>query len=90
MLIENIIGIDLDVPDRRINWDIRLTEEHGIRSLGLGSLGGADLLCKARTSADTPAKAELSCRSDLIVCITRGSVSKTVELNNGEVVSATV
>ncbi len=90
MLIENIIGIDIDVPDRRVNWDIRLTEAHGVRSLGLGGLGRADLLCKARKSADAPAEVELSCHSDLTVRITRGSVSKTIEVQKGAVVSATV
>jgi hypothetical protein len=28
MLIENIIGVDLNAPEKRIDWTIRLTEAH--------------------------------------------------------------
>ncbi len=90
MLIENVIGIDIDVPGRRVNWDIRLTEEHGVRGLSPGRGGRGDFLAKSRTSPDTPAEIELSCDSDMTVHITREGASRTIELTGGKTVSVTV
>ncbi len=67
MLIENIIGIDLDLARRRATWDIRLTEGHGVRSLRVGPGQTADFLCEPRRGASAPAS--VSMRSDVELSI---------------------
>jgi len=61
MLIENIIGLDVNAPERTVTWDIRLTEEHGVRQLEIGE-GKADFLCRARKNPAAPARVDI--RSD--------------------------
>ncbi len=52
MLIENVLGIDLNAATGRITWDIRLIEEHGIRRLSVAPGKYVDLLCRARRTPD--------------------------------------
>jgi len=59
MLIENVLGIDLDAPARRVTWDIRLTDEHGIRQFPVAPGKRAELICRARSSADQPARVQV-------------------------------
>lgn len=33
MLIENVVGLDFDAPDRCVSWDVSLTGRHGIEGL---------------------------------------------------------
>ena len=89
MLIENIIGIDVDFPAGLIKWDIRLTEEHGVRGLVIGG-GRADLICRTRKSDESPAEVEITCPCDMEVRVTRGGESRTVKAEKGVAVSATV
>lgn len=63
MLIENLLGLEIDAPAGRITWDIRLTDEHGIRALPLGNVGVADLFCRGREDGDAPASVTI--KSDL-------------------------
>ena len=51
MLIENVIGLDIDAMKRLVTWDVRLTEEHGVRNMDLGVMGRATFLAKARKNA---------------------------------------
>ena len=72
MLIENILGLDIDVPAGRVEWDIRLTEEHGLRQAPVGREARADLVCAARDGADAPAQVCVRSDSDLTVCLRAG------------------
>jgi len=67
MLIENVIGLDVNAPEGRVHWAIRLTEEHGIRRLPVGVGAKADLHCAARTSAEEPA--QVTVRSDAALTV---------------------
>lgn len=73
MLIENIIGIDLDAPACAAQWHIRLTEEHGVRRLG-----SADFLCRARADANAPAEVEV--RSDAALSVRVVCGDRTAEV----------
>ncbi len=50
LLIENIIGIQADVPNRRIEWHLTRTDRHGINSLWLGEMGKVDLIASSRSA----------------------------------------
>ncbi len=52
MLIENVLGLDWDAPARRLTWDVRLLERHGIRRFRLAENQWADLDCPKRAHAD--------------------------------------
>ena len=52
MFIEHVLGIRATVD--RIDWNIRLTEAHGIRRLRLGDGTLVDLECEARESTAVP------------------------------------
>ena len=65
MLIENIIGLDVDAPARTVTWDIRLAEENGVRRLRIGD-GMADFRCHERTNG-SPARVEIYSDTELTV-----------------------
>ena len=51
ILFEYVFGIRPDAQAERIVWDVRLTEEHGVKNYPLGDLS-VDLICQERTSPD--------------------------------------
>jgi glycogen debranching enzyme len=89
MLIENVLGIDLDAPAREVHWTLRLTEEHGIRQLAVPG-GHLDLLCAFRGSPEDPAQVEVQSDAHLTIHIDRGEMTATVETQPGRLVRATV
>jgi hypothetical protein len=59
ILLEDVIGISIDWPQRRVTWDCRLetTQGYGVRNYPLGTDGTMDLLrngTKAVVTTDTP------------------------------------
>ena len=54
LLIENIIGIQANVPEREIVWYVNRTDRHGIQNLWLGEMGKFDLIAAARTDINQP------------------------------------
>ena len=55
MLIENIIGIQANAPEREIVWYVNRTDRHGIENLWLGDgLGKFSLIAAARTDINQP------------------------------------
>jgi glycogen debranching enzyme len=69
VLIEEVFGLRLDVPARRLVWDLRLTDEHGIAALPFGRHGTVDVRVAARADAmDEPRiEASATCRVTLEV-----------------------
>ena len=84
MLIENVIGLKVNVPERHIEWEIRLVEEHGVNRLQLGKLGKVDLLCKSRTSVEGPAEVVMRADSDIVVEIKIGDLVRKIEVKGNE------
>ncbi|MHB0939552.1 MAG: MGH1-like glycoside hydrolase domain-containing protein [Armatimonadota bacterium] len=89
MLIENIIGLDVNVPDRTVTWDIRLAEEHGVRGLRIGT-GKADFRCRKRKNPAATASVEI--RSDVVLTVRLRSDGREIEIMvpAGETVTAEV
>ena len=78
MLVENVIGIDVNVPQKRVDWTIRLVEEHGIEQLAVGGRARADLLCAERDGADDPAVVRI--RSDAALTVRLRCCGREAEL----------
>lgn len=89
MLIENILGLDIDAPHNRLTWDIRLTEEHGIKNLAVGR-GHVDLRCAGRSAAADPANVQIQADAALDVQVRRHDHSATLHVKPGQETRATI
>lgn len=83
MLIENVIGVDVCAPERKIVWTIRRTERHGVRNLGIGD-GVVDLICAPREGIESPANIEICSTVPWTAVLRRGSVEKIISLAPGK------
>jgi glycogen debranching enzyme len=50
-MLEDVFGLQPEVPSHTLMWDVRLLDEHGVENYPFGSKGVLDLKCSARTSA---------------------------------------
>ncbi len=50
VLFEEVFGLQPDVPAHTLVWDVRLLDEHGVKSYPFGAKGTLDLKCYARDS----------------------------------------
>ncbi len=89
MLIENIIGVDLNAPEKRIDWTIRLADEHGIRQLAIPG-GHVDLVCEKRKGADAPVNVSVSATAPIRVCIACNGSSKVLDITPGKTCKAKI
>ncbi len=90
MLIEQVMGIDIDALANRVTWTIRLTEEHGIEALKVAG-GVLSLHCQAR-EAGSPARVKASWEGPepCHLTIARDSKAAAADLMPGQEVSVTV
>jgi glycogen debranching enzyme len=51
VLFEEVFGLQPDVPQNTLFWDVRLMDEHGVENYPFGAKGLLDLKCYARDSA---------------------------------------
>ena len=51
VLLEEVFGLQPDVPSHTLIWDVRLLDEHGVEGYPFGAKGVLDLKCSARESA---------------------------------------
>lgn len=89
MLIENIIGIELNAPEKRIDWTIRLAEEHGLRQLAIPG-GHVDLICESRKGADSPAAISVSATAPIRVNAVCSGRSAVLDIMPGKACRKTV
>jgi hypothetical protein len=58
VLLEYVFGLRPDAAARRLVWDVRLTEAHGVRRYPLGATVSLDLACAARRAATEPPRVD--------------------------------
>ena len=63
ILIECIFGITANIQNNIIEWDVQLTEEHGVDKYPIGKEGLLSLHCAARSNAKQ--KPELNIKSNI-------------------------
>jgi glycogen debranching enzyme len=63
VLLEHVFGLRPDAPSRRLIWDVRLTEAHGVRRYPFGPDVSLDLACAARRSAKDPPRIDATASS---------------------------
>jgi hypothetical protein len=60
VLIEYILGIRANIPDKTIRWEINLTDEHGIDRYPFGKDGLVNLRCGSRKSHEETPSLEIT------------------------------
>lgn len=73
-LIENYIGINVDVPNNTIHWNLLTTEEIGLKNLKFGD-AEIDLVAQKRKKVDDPVKIEIN---------TSGSFTLNLKTHEGQ------
>lgn len=79
-LFEYVFGLRADMPARRLLWDVRLLEGHGVRRYPFGLKGMLDLRCEARASADEEPTVEVSSTVPLELVVLWKGGEKTLSL----------
>jgi hypothetical protein len=58
VLIEYVFGLRADAAEKRLLWDVRLLDSHGIKRYPFGADGSLDLFCAGRKSEDEEPRIE--------------------------------
>ena len=58
VLLEYVFGLRPDAPARRLLWDVRLLDAHGVRRYPLGADISLDVSCAARSAPTDPPRIE--------------------------------
>ncbi|NDV60994.1 hypothetical protein G0Q06_00870 [Puniceicoccales bacterium CK1056] len=84
-LIETIIGIQTNAPENRIEWTLRMTEEHGARDLKWGPnyMREVDLVAESRTSTDSPVSLIISSNTPFTLVVDTGYTIKEFGVEKG-------
>ncbi len=85
-LIETIIGIQLNAPENRIEWNLRMTEQNGVKNLKWGKNYSqkVDLVAEARTSPDSPVKLTVSSSAPFTLIVHTGFTKKEFAVEKGQ------
>ncbi|MCK4401131.1 hypothetical protein KAW08_02355 [bacterium] len=79
MLIEHVIGIQLNANENKIIWSIGLLGRHGIKNLHFGA-DTIDLICESRTSAQEFSKIRTKCKKPFKLEIRIAEQKRTFEI----------
>ncbi len=85
-LIETIIGIQTNAPENRIEWDLRLTEQNGVRNLKWGKNYSkkVDLVAEARTSPDDDVTLSVSSNVPFTLVVDTGFAKQEIAVETGQ------
>ncbi|MCK4401512.1 hypothetical protein KAW08_04330 [bacterium] len=75
MLIENIIGITINVPENKLYWRINLCQEHGIKNLNFKNKL-VSLYCQSREDRKGTARLRISSEIGFTLCVSLNDESK--------------
>ncbi|UCE20237.1 MAG: hypothetical protein JSV84_07850 [Gemmatimonadota bacterium] len=71
MLIETVMGIELDGLRNTVRWRLRRLDRHGVEHVRLGDQW-ITLLCRARSSASDPARLDIESEKGFLLKVTIG------------------
>lgn len=85
-LIETLIGIRTNAPENRIEWDLRMTEQNGVRNLKWGKNYShkVDLVANARTSPDDDVNLSVSSNVPFTLVVDTGFAKKELAIEKGQ------
>ena len=80
ILLEYVVGLRADAAHRKLLWDVRLLETHGVSSYPLGSDTLVDLKCEARRSMNEEPLIEADSNRPLTLIVRWASGEKTLDI----------
>jgi glycogen debranching enzyme len=80
VLLEYVFGLRPDASARRLLWDVRLTDAHGVRGYPLGRDVSIDLSCAARRAPGEPPRVQATASRPVDVAIRWEGGSRVLEL----------
>ena len=86
VILDDILGLKMDAPNNTINWNIRLSEEHGVSNLWLkhnGAVNRVSLLAKDRKSAKDPVTFTVNAERPFILKVTNNGATQTFNIPAG-------
>lgn len=83
-LIEFVIGIRGDYAERRIEWDLALTEANGIERYPFGPDGNISLKAEPRRSVDAEPCITVESNIDFTLVVRYGDKQKTLQVTTGK------
>jgi glycogen debranching enzyme len=84
-LIENYIGITLDIPANTIYWNLLSTEKLGIRNINFNN-SLVEIYCDERKSLNDPIKITVQTSTPFILIINNGekTITKNIEIGKNK------
>lgn len=82
MLIENILGFEVNGARQSLAWELTRTDRHGIRNLRFGPVE-ASLVCEPRKSAEEPARIQIVTNRPFTLQLDRNGMKKEVKVKSG-------
>jgi len=83
VLLEHVFGLRHDAPGRRVTWDVRLADEHGVERCPVGPDGELSVRCARRSSPRERPVIEASCSVPLALELRWEGGSETLHLAPG-------
>jgi len=86
IVLEDVLGVRMNAPENTINWNIRLTEEHGVSDIYYKHNGVANrvnLLANARASAKDPVTFTVKTDNPFTLNVKNGSIRMAYSIPAG-------
>lgn len=86
-MIEDIVGVTMDASENTVDWNVNLSEEHGVSGLYMNSQENGEnrisLEAKGRTTADAELTVEVTCEKPFILNLSCDERSKAIAVEAG-------
>ncbi len=83
MLIENVLGFEVQGANKHVNWDLSRIDCHGIRGLRFGGIT-ADIIAERRDAKDKPVEITVVSDAPFTLEITKLNASKRFKVGKGK------
>lgn len=85
ILFEYVLGIRADVPAKKIVWDLRLTDQHGIENYPLGNQGLISLIAQERKNPSAQPVVKIKSNTALTLDLVWNGGSRSINVVPGEI-----
>ncbi|TAE74433.1 MAG: hypothetical protein EAZ65_01800 [Verrucomicrobia bacterium] len=82
LLIKNVLGFRPDGVRNTLAWNLRLTEQHGIKRLHFGDVT-ASLVCAPRATPDAPGEITVESDRPFTLALRRNGTSRSFAVKSG-------
>jgi glycogen debranching enzyme len=84
VLLETLFGLRPDLPRRRLTWDVRILEAHGVKDYPFGNAGTIDLRCEKRFAPGERPVIDVSSTFPLDLELRWGGGIETIHIQRSE------